>query len=119
MLDVVSSPPWRDEAADELSTSTSKEIALRESASTESASNGDREERVVTSEGGKAGTQATDNSDTDDPTQATVLGEPADDHPAVLSVISHFGFPDSAFRAVRFVRRNRRGLHAVAANRFG
>ena len=121
VLDVVSSPPWRDEAAEELSESSSRGSVSRETASRKPASSVDRDGRVATGEGARADTQATDNrdsdnSDTDDPTQTKVLGEPADDHPAVLSVISHFGFPDSVFRTIRFVRRNRRGLHALAAD---
>ncbi len=48
--------------------------------------------------------------------KAPSLGEPADDDPAIASIIQRFGIPASAFENVRFLRRNRVGIHAVAAD---
>lgn len=44
------------------------------------------------------------------------LGVPADDDASIASIVEHFGLPSAALAGIRFVRRNRQGLHAVAAD---
>lgn len=44
------------------------------------------------------------------------LGVPADADPAVDSIVEHFGVPPETLEGIRIVRRNRLGLHAVAAD---